>query len=500
MKSKYPAIESISSSSLSEKYGEEYLGNTSLLDNKTISKILPSISIEDLNNYIRNQIKDKDRDIIITAPAGSDISIPGEKDFIRWTGEVEKEQLVQKQRIIGDSILPVDRYPIEPEDVIFARVDYDTINMTTLRLGNGAKVVLKPSNSNDGVLQMSVFRKINVADSNVLQYLHIIQNELGIAGHTKFDILSFNQKNGINIACYFSSEVHRITIGSIAGNMDKLVQLMYGYFTLASLPDASVDYLLKNDSPINKAELEKTMLIIKQFFANAANFTFIIAGDFDIDQTIPVVVKYLHPLPGSGVKDSTVNKVKAVDSQKIRITYTGIEDKSEVSIQIKGAYQYGAQNNLYIDALGSVLYLRMINRLRFKEQGTYAPMVFAVYDDDFNIYISFLCAPSRAEQLIAAALEEIAAVRRNGPLEEDLKKFIVTESEGIDSNLLQGKIGYWFPYLERVCMNGGDFMEIVRRKESLKKLTVKDLQHAAEKYLAPENIYQRIQFPVQMKD
>src|SRR5207249_380984 len=53
----------------------------------------------------------------------------------------------------------------------------------------------------------------------------------------------------------------------------------------------------------------KMIAFYKQRFANAADFTLIMVGKFDVDATVPLLARYVGSLPSTGKKTSTFRDV-----------------------------------------------------------------------------------------------------------------------------------------------------------------------------------------------
>lgn len=73
---------------------------------------------------------------------------------------------------------------------------------------------------------------------------------------------------------------------------------------------------------------------------------------------------------------------------------------------LSGKYEYGASNNLELDALKEVVTFKMLERLRETEGGVYTPSVRVNYskypESRYAFLISFGCAPASREKVIAA--------------------------------------------------------------------------------------------------
>src|SRR5690606_29080597 len=107
--------------------------------------------------------------------------------------------------------------------------------------------------------------------------------------------------------------------------------------------------------------------------------------------------------------------------------FKGLEDKASVSLVYHGNYNYSDKENLQLDALKAILDIKITERLREKESGVYSPRVSLNYvknpKNAYKISISFSCAPANVEKLIAAAIDEVSKLKKEGASLDDIQKF-----------------------------------------------------------------------------
>ncbi len=164
---------------------------------------------------------------------------------------------------------------------------------------------------------------------------------------------------------------------------------------------------------------------------------------------------------------------------------------------ISGEYENNPENNLKLRALNYILSLHMIERLREQEGGVYSPSVnltnskFPRMTYEFSVY--FGCAPENLDKLIAAAWEEIAKLKENGPSDDDRNKFLAEERVGIKNDLKNN--AFWLDYLVRQCQNNGDPKLILGFNAMLDGLTKTELKAAMNIYLTDKNYVRMVLLP-----
>ena len=245
-----------------------------------------------------------------------------------------------------------------------------------------------------------------------------------------------------------------------------------------------------NLSKLAQLDLDKALRIYNERFADASAFTFTFVGSLDVAAIKPLLVKYLGGLPsthaGEQAKDLGIH-IPGGTMEKI--IYKGTEPRATVYMVLSGAFDYNSNDVTSLDALKEVLQIRMIERLREDESGVYSPAV-RVSTEKFPrgryyMAINFGCAPQNADKLVASALDEIAKVRKDGPLQANIDKWRAEAKAGHETAVKTN--GFWLNYLSGQLEEMEDLHEVDRYSERLDQVTVGRLRDAARKYLSGEN-------------
>jgi zinc protease len=191
----------------------------------------------------------------------------------------------------------------------------------------------------------------------------------------------------------------------------------------------------------------------------------------------------LHIYPPAGAVTKTV--------------YKGIGDKASVQLVFDGDYEYNDANNIQVDALEEILQIKLTERLREKEGGTYSPGVRASYkkipNGRYTFTIFFDCAPANVDKLIADAMDEIDKIKQNGALPVDIEKFAAQEARSTQVQLKENI--FWAGYLGAASQNGTDPDAILHHVSDLANVTVQSTKDAAGKYLSGSNLIKLILLP-----
>lgn len=212
----------------------------------------------------------------------------------------------------------------------------------------------------------------------------------------------------------------------------------------------------------------------------------------------PLFAQYLGGLPSTKRVETALDLgIKTPSGSIKKSVYKGSEPKSTVRLVFSGDYDYNDHNNKTLDALGEVLQIKLIERLREDEGGVYSPGAFFNYSKyptgRYSFTIAFGCGPENVDKLIAASLDEIAKIRKNGALASDIEKFIAEERRSTEVQLKENN--FWLSYLVGQYQNNENPKQILTYLDSLKTISPEALKQAANQYLSGSNLIQLVLQP-----
>ena len=144
-----------------------------------------------------------------------------------------------------------------------------------------------------------------------------------------------------------------------------------------------------------------------------------------------------------------------------------------------------------------VLNLRLREILREEKGGTYGVGVSGGISREpierFATGFGFTCEPSRARNLIAAALEEIKRLKIEGPSRVNLNKVKETHTKGYQKGLKEN--GYWLSQLSSTLKEERELTSILNKEDLFESVTPEAIRAAFESYFADENRLIAILYP-----
>lgn len=503
-------------------YTQAYIGN--FIDNKPIpgieyeynkmKQIVPMLPVEAVNQYAQQLISGKNLVILATGPDKADVVLPTKEDMQKVIDEVAATPVEAYQdNAVNEPLMS----ELPAPGSILSETENKAMGYTELMLSNGAKVWLKPTNYKDNEIVMKAVSEGGASLYPAADYPNItlISQLWGANGLSKFKMTDL-QKILSGKQAWVSVSIDDYK-ESMSGNatpkdLETMMQLLYLNFTqprydkegfeavkqmvAAQLKNMAQDpkYIFQDSLlQINYAHHPKAMImglpmlekmdydrmsqIYKERFANAADFTFIFSGNFDMEQMRQYVKQYIATLPANGKKDQAVNDGKELAKGHIAQEFTRKTENNQANLAMtwSGAMPYTLENRIKISIAGQLMANELLNRVREDEGAAYSPYSYGnlikTYKESFTIQTVFGLNPDKrttSEQLTIASLEDLA---KNIPESElnKMKEFMMKQT---DENFHDNN--YWAGTMEDYAMNGLDMA--TNFKETLQKITTREMQ------------------------
>ncbi|HTE29631.1 MAG TPA: insulinase family protein, partial [Chryseolinea sp.] len=256
----------------------------------------------------------------------------------------------------------------------------------------------------------------------------------------------------------------------------------------------------KLPKPENFAQIneQRALEIFKERYGNAADFTFVLVGKFDIATIKPLVATYLGSLPStptkSTFKDVGLRPVKGVVKKEIK---KGTEPKSFIRMFWNGEAPFSEAEQLKIQALTDIMNIKLIESLREELSGIYGGGMFGNLNkypyNNYQIGVSLPCGPENVDKLIKATIAEVDKIKNNGPSLDDLNKVKETWKQQYQVNIKDNT--FWARQLLQSVELGTSATAMISYEKRVAALTAKDIKDAATKYLDMNNFVQIVLNP-----
>ncbi len=494
-----------------------------------IKKMLPSITLVETNDLIKNYIKDENRVVLLTGPEKEGLKKATEEEVLQIININDSEITPYKESDLALSLLNKEL----KIGSLIKKESNDKIGSTTLLLSNGAKVTYKKTDfKNDEVLMEAIsFGGTNLYNNEEIKKVQFANGgltEAGFSGLKKNDIEKFMSGKIANVIPYIGNVSEGLRGTTTPKDLEYLFQMTHAYMTslnydveafesfkqkqsafyknLTSQPNVYFQqeffsYLLKDNPrffgifPDEKSwsntDYKLAFDKFKERFSNAGDFEFFFVGNIDDKQMEDFSTKYIASLPTTNVKEKALDLgYRMLKGDLKKIVNKGSDPKSNVTIMYYGDAIYSAKEALAFQALGEVLTIKLIEELRENESGVYGVSARGsmnkIPNGSYNFNIGFPCGPENAEKLTASALKELQKIIDNGPDEKDVLKFKEGEIADFKKDSKENK--FWLSNFTKSFNNSTNTEDVLKTEENINAITAKDIQDVAKKYLTKDKV------------
>jgi zinc protease len=502
-----------------------------------VRRFVPEISLEDVNKVARDWAGGS-RVVLVNAPRKPGLVIPDSTRLAAVIKNATQKDIKPYLDAAGAQTL-MDRPP-QPGTVVKSTTR-SSFGLTEWELSNGVKVVLAPTRFKQDEV---VFRATSPGGTSLASDKDYVPamtagQVIGAGGVGSFDAIQLRNllsAKAVSVTPFIDDTDEGVAGGASPKDLETMFQLIYLTFTqpradpavFAAL-ESQMKTMLANrqSSPewafrqtlqtalaqnhyrsrpmtpemVDEMDLQKSFAFYKDRFADASDFTFVFAGNFEPSAMKPLVEQYLGALPSlhriESWKDVGITPPRGVVEKTVR---KGIEPKSEAGIVFTGPFQFDSPHRVALDALGVVLERRLRETLRDALGGTYGVQVDAnaskIPKDRYDITIDFGCDPERTEELVKTLFREIEALKAKGPGDKevsDAREALLRqhETELAQNTLLVSQISEMYEDSEDVQ----EFFDLPR---AYANLTAAAVQDAARRYLDTGNYVRVTLYPEKM--
>ena len=508
-------------------------------DYQLTKQLLPSLTLKEVEAIGNKYYAETNRDIIIMGPEKDKDKMPDEAIVNNWLGSVNKETLTAYEDQVSDLPL-LSKEPVK--GTIKSVKAIDAIGSKELTLSNGVKVILKPTTFKNDQILISAFSEGGHSLYDDKDYFNAsnaagIVNSSGVGQLNAVEIRKYLAGKNVGISPYISERFEGVSGSTDKEGLKTAFELIHAYFTeprldedifqgiiaktIASMENRESEPRFVFQTAINKAlygdnirknnaspeqiksiSKERTLEIFKERFADASGFTFTIVGSFNEEDLKPYLEQYLASLPSSN-KPEEARDLKILPPAKgVEVVVNkGKEAKAQVSLAFLGDYTYNDDENINMDALESVLSIKLLERLREDESGVYGTGASASYSKfptgRYSFNIGFGTSLDKYQSLINSALDEINKIKKNGPTQVDLDKFIIEKTRQYELDLKENN--YWLGEISGAYRLKEDPTATLKYLEKLKKVNISSVKAVAEKYLKEDKLFKFILLPEETK-
>jgi zinc protease len=489
-----------------------------------VQKYVPMIAIEDCNALLPKYLHEDNRVIVFTGPDKEEVPVITEAQVLALLSEVKNMELTAYK----DAVMDVELMRgLKLKKGVLLSEATDSINdVKRFELSNGATIIYKKTNFKDNQIVFSAFSYGGTSLYTDEEYLktdmaNSALTEAGINGFTKTELKKLMTGKGASVTPTINTLSEGMHGSATPKDFECLFQLLHLYFTkLNNDPKAYNSHVAKMKAYLKNALSEpRTYFGIetgaflnsenpryvgfptdamwsntdynlavdkyRERFADASDFNFYFVGNLDPEVLKKYAALYIGSLPSTKTDEKFIdNGYRPLYGALEKHVKKGTEPKSLVKIQFRGEAIYNAEEDYYLQSLGEVLSIKLIEKLREEEGGVYGVgarggMSRSPYGS-YSLTISFPCGPEKMELLQTKALEELQKIIDNGPEAKDIAKIKETQLLEHKEQLKENR--FWMNRIKNADFNQIPLKNISEQVDKIHKLTAKNIQEIAKKY------------------
>lgn len=535
------------SAAYAAEYQRNFLANESIpgveAEYHLAQALLPTISLEDVNAAARKAFA-ADAGKLVTFIGGTKAGpAPTEQELVAEVTKGEHAQVAKRE----EKALPTHlmERPAKPGTIVAESQD-KKLGLTRLTLSNGVKVILKPSDFRKDQVLLGAKRyggqtQFDAQDMPNARLASSLATAMGVRDYNQLDMQKIltgrNAAAGVNLGTY-TDEIGGQS-GSSREDLEAMFQMLWLRFDgvrrdenvynairngvtelvrnrtvspEARFGDAIVDAIYGGHpyeprsfvpADVAKINLDRSIALYRQRFASAKGLTFVLVGDFDVAAIKPLVAAYLGTLPTPDLplnfRDVGLRESRGIIKKEV---LAGTEPKSVLSLTFSGPAKWSPAESLRMSALTEVMNLRVFSVLREKDGLIYGGQARGTVEripyEHYQIGMQMPTGPDKVEKLVAAVFGEIDDLKAHGPTQAELDKVKANWRQSYRQ--WQHENNYWLEHLQSSLLDGTDPARLLTITDEIEKLSVADVQRAAQRYLDKKNYVEVVLNPVGSAD
>lgn len=412
----------------------------------------------------------------------------------------------------------------------------DALGFTELTLSNGAKVVLKKTNFKEDEINMYAVSKGGASLYDAKDYANAVYCSLflGQTGLAQFNYPDLQKVlSGKQASCTMDVDSYDESVSgrSNVKDFETMMQLLYLNFTqpredkdafenvkkmfISQIENASKSpqyvfqdsltnclyahhpkAMIESKESFEKVDYQRALQIYKERFANAADFTFFIVGNFDEAQARQFVCKYIASLPANKKFETAVNDGREIVTGNVRKQFVCANEGKLAMIAMIWHLDIPMtlKNDVVNSVTGQLMANELLNSVREDEGAAYSPYSYGAfkrtYKDNASIRTVFGLNPDKYQTSEKLTINSFETLAKDIP-EAELKKMQEYMLKTFDENIHEN--GYWVNTLKSYVVDGIDMY--TDYKKTVESLTVGEIENYVKELLKSGNRFELLMLP-----
>jgi len=483
---------------------------------------LAEIQIAEVNKMVADAITEENVVWTISMPEGGAETVT-EEQVLRLFKTAQNQKYEPYIDDIGDGNLMAK---LPKPGKITSTKKLPNHGITEMRLSNGAKVLLKPTDFKNDQILFSCWASggtslYSDADFVMANNAASAMVETGLGEFPATTLSKILQGKMVRLSPYITEFSQGMQGSSTPKDKEIFFQLLNMRFTQPRKDDAAfsafttrmseivrnrdrdpenafrdtINAVLGGYSPrsmpltvaqIQAARQDRVYEIYRERFADASNFTFLFVGAFTVDEMRPLIEQYIASLPATkkGEKGKDLGH-RPPTGQVAKIVNAGIEPKATVRLVIdQNTVTFNSAEILKMNAMNEILNIRLREEIREEQGGTYGiggRAIMNYFPRQFaRTQIFWGTNPDIVEGLIVEVKKVLDEMQTTVSEENLIKaKEIMKNSFQVQSK----ENNYWLSVIQQYESTNRDLAFLNGYEAKVDALTTADIVAAAKKYL-----------------
>lgn len=430
-----------------------------------VKQLLPNIPLAAINQVAGSLLTPENQVMVVSQPKKDDMAVVSGDDMI---GILESSINAQYEAYV-DEVITDPLLKAEPKSGKIKSQKSGKFDTTEFILSNGAKVVVKPTDFKADQIVLTAFKdggKRSYAASqaaNVLLIDDAYENSR-IGNFDKITLQKYLAGKNLSLGYSVGNTVNSFSGNSTVKDFPVLLELLYASFTELTADQTTYNSFVeqarsilsnqdKNPNMVfakhvlntsygnnpmfqqptvallDEANYDEMVNMINASTSNAADYTFVLVGNVDIETVKPLIEKYIASLPGKK-KTAKVNSLSSITVVEGQVKDEFTQKMSSPVCSVYNTYTgsnipYSAENDVMIDFVGSVLRIIFTDTLREEMGGTYSPYAGSglnPYTGVWSIDYQFSTNNDMLGKMQERAYKELEKLLKDGAPEKDFNK------------------------------------------------------------------------------
>lgn len=527
------------SSAFAREYVSHFLENEPApgitFEYDAVKRLLPDITVEEVNALADELLATHNRAVVAIMPEKEGLTPPTEEELATVIDRVTDAVVDAYVDDVSDR--PLIEHVLTPGEVKSTKT-VEEIGITEVELSNGVRIVMKPTDFKEDEVKFTAFSPggsslVSDAEAFEAETSTSIVTRSGVGEFDRTQLEKLLAGKIVSVSPYVGETEEGFSGAASPEDLETLFQLIHLYFSaprtdadavasyqnqmrsslenraanpmavfndslIAALYDNHIRRVPPTLQMVAAVDTADVMAFYRDRFANTGDFTFIFAGNFDVDRLTKLAQTYLGSLPAHGGTETWRDVAPDLPSSVVETTVRkGLGQQSWVAIAFNGPFEYDREHRHEFRTLADVLSILLRRELREDRAGVYGVSVNPSTNDrpdpNYTMFIYFSCDPERVDELTGALLDEIEQLKTEGPPEDVVST--VKEQQRRERETELRTNDFWVSVLDFYYSHDEDVLDVLRYEELISSTTAEEVQLAAQKYLNMDRYVKGVLYP-----